>query len=425
MSPKGPGARGPGPDLRAPALSVWERATGLALGEEPIAGDVTLATRAERRAAPAADARRGVRCALDAVLARALSYSPCVVSFSGGRDSSVVLAAATAVARREGLALPIPVTLRFTAVAPAGESHWQEMVISHLGLTDWQKVEIGDELDLIGPVARDALNTHGLLWPPNAHVHVPILDRARAGCVLTGWDGDGLFGAWRWARAQAILHHQRSPRPRDALRVALALAPARARARWMRPPVLDAVGWVRDSARADLAALVRGDAAREPRQWDRRIGYYQRRRYLHLGQSSLELLGQARSVTVCHPFLDPGFLAALARAGGAAGVGDRTHAIRALFADLLPAPLIARRSKAEFTGVLWSGESRAFAATWTGQGINPDLVDAGRLTSEWAATKPRFGANTMLQQAWLAAQARNPAGPQVPSVVNRHPTRRR
>jgi hypothetical protein len=149
---------------------------------------------------------------------------------------------------------------------------------------------------------------------------------------------------------------------------------------------------------------VRADAAREPRQWDQRIGYYQRRRYLHLGQSSLGLLGQARGVIVCHPFLDQGFLAELAREGGAAGLGDRTHVIRALFADLLPAPLIARRSKAEFTGVLWSGESRAFAAACTGRGIDPDLVDADRLTSEWATPKPRFGANTLLQQAWLAAQ---------------------
>ena len=42
----------------------------------------------------------------DAVLP-AVSRPPCVVTFSGGRDSSLVLAVATRVARREGLPDPI------------------------------------------------------------------------------------------------------------------------------------------------------------------------------------------------------------------------------------------------------------------------------------------------------------------------------
>src|SRR4051794_15301588 len=255
-------------DLRAPELTRWERATGLALG----------ADRSQHRPL-LGRSDRSPRGALAAELTEALASSPCVVSFSGGRDSSAVLAAAVEVARREGLPEPVPVTLRFPGVASTEESRWQELVVAHLRVGDWERIEIRDELDLLGPVARSALTTHGLLWPPNAYVHVPIIDRARGGCVLTGLDGDGLFGDWRWARAQAFLHARVRPERRDALRVALALAPPLARRRWMRPPVLNVVPWLRPEARAELARLARADAAREPRRWDRRIAYYKQRRY--------------------------------------------------------------------------------------------------------------------------------------------------
>src|SRR5215212_1324990 len=50
--------------------------------------------------------------ALEEAVLPALTQPPCLVSFSGGRDSSSVLAAATRAARREGLPAPVPVTLR-------------------------------------------------------------------------------------------------------------------------------------------------------------------------------------------------------------------------------------------------------------------------------------------------------------------------
>ncbi|MGO9960672.1 MAG: asparagine synthase-related protein [Solirubrobacteraceae bacterium] len=390
-----PGVRSvPSDDLRASALTRWERATGLALGEEP--GDATDGVGGDGDGDP--------RAALVAFLVTMLARDRCVVSFSGGRDSSAVLAVATEVARREGLPLPVPVTLRFPGVGSTEESRWQELVVAHLGISDWERITIGDELDLIGTVARGVLGTHGLLWPPNAHVHVPILDRARGACVLTGWDGDGLFGLWRWARAQAVVHGRARPQPRDVLRVPLALAPPRARRRWMRPHVLSAVPWVRDGARAELDDWARADAAREPRRWDRRLAYYRRRRYVRLTVRSLDLLGRARGVTVAHPLLAPGFLAALARDGGSRGYGDRAGAMRALFGDLLPSEVIVRRAKAEFGRALWSGESRAFATGWTGAGVDLALVDPDRLRREWTRPSPRFGANTLLQQAWLAAR---------------------
>jgi asparagine synthetase B (glutamine-hydrolysing) len=382
-------------EVRAAELSRWERATGLAIGSDPSQGDQLLPRSQEHP-----------RAALAAELVSALACSPCVVSFSGGRDSSAVLAAAVEVARREGLPDPVPVTLRFPGVATTDESEWQELVIRHLRVSEWERIVVRDELDLLGPVARAALTAHGLLWPPNAYVHVPILERAHGGCVITGFDGDGLFGYWRWAHAQSVLHRRVRPEPRDALRVGLALAPARVRLRWMRPDVVATTPWLRAEARAELAKHARADAAREPRTWDRRITYYRRRRYLRLTVRSLELLAAKRGVEVRHPLLAPTFLTALASDGGRAGYGDRTAAMRALFADVLPLDLLTRPRKAEFGRALWRSEARAFAESWDGTGVDDELVDPEGVRVAWSVPSPWFGANTLLHLAWLAAQCR-------------------
>ena len=68
-------------------------------------------------------------------------------------------------------------------------------MVAHLGLADWQRIEITEELDLVGPVAAAMLRRHGLLWPPNVHFLFPLLKAARGGALLTGVGGDQLF-AW-------------------------------------------------------------------------------------------------------------------------------------------------------------------------------------------------------------------------------------
>src|SRR4051794_22650674 len=65
--------------------------------------------------------------ALERGLLRALRRPPCVVSFSGGRDSSAVLALAVDVARRHGLPEPVPVAMRFAGAPAADERRWQEL----------------------------------------------------------------------------------------------------------------------------------------------------------------------------------------------------------------------------------------------------------------------------------------------------------
>ncbi len=118
--------------------------------------------------------RTDPRAAMERGLLEPLRRGPCLVSFSGGRDSSAVLAVATSVARREGLPLPIPATLRFPGAKDSAESEWQESVVAHLGLQDWIRLETTDELDCVGPVASASLARHGLLWPSNAHFHAPL-----------------------------------------------------------------------------------------------------------------------------------------------------------------------------------------------------------------------------------------------------------
>ncbi len=124
--------------------------------------------------------------ALERRILPALERPPCLVSFSGGRDSSAVLAVAARLARRNGLPAPVPATLRFRGAERSAEDEWQEHVVAHVEVADWVRIEAEHELDCLGPVATQALRRHGLLWPPNAHFHVPLLQAAGGGSLLTG-----------------------------------------------------------------------------------------------------------------------------------------------------------------------------------------------------------------------------------------------
>ena len=77
-------------------------------------------------------------------------------------------------------------------------------------------------------------------------------------------------------------------------------------------------------------------------------------------------LGADRDVMVGSPLIDVRYLAALGRAGGRRGWGDRTETMRALFGDLLPDDVIARRSKATFSGPFFGPDTQAFARRWDG-----------------------------------------------------------
>ena len=342
------------------------------------------------------------REAFDDALRRALLRPPCLVSFSGGRDSSAVLAAGAALARREGLALPVPVTYRFPGVASTREDEWQEEVVRHVGLVDWVRIAVTDELDSVGPVAQAVLRRHGVLWPFNAHLHVPLLERAGGDTLMTGVGGDELFGPQRWRVAQAVLTGRARPRARHVRTVGLALAPVPVRravlARrheirwpWLRPHVEARV----HRARADWQA-------RMPLRWDAAVGWWwQSRTRLVLAQTKA-VLGADSDTQVVQPFLEPTVLASAARLFGRHGPSDRTTALRALFGDVLPDRVLARRSKATFNGAFFADHSRAFAARWSGGGIDATLVDPDEVAAVWNAVRPDPRSFSLMQAAWLA-----------------------
>jgi asparagine synthetase B (glutamine-hydrolysing) len=352
-------------------LSPLEIASGLVLGEAQKQPALTGSS-------PGVEPR----AALEHALLPPLRRSPCLVSFSGGRDSSAILAVATQLARREGLPPPVPVTLRFGDDPASEESRWQELVLRELAIDDWQRIEVGGELGVLGRVARGAIERQGLLWPPNIHVLVPLLVAAAGGSLITGVGGDELLSG--------------PPRLRRALLPALI---RRARARrsvsidlpWLRPPALSAL-------RSALAL----EEADKPVRWGRWVAWEAGRRPFEVLQDSSDALAVDAGTELVHAFLDPGFVAALAAHRSRPRGAARTEVLHALLEGLLSDAVLLRTHKADFTRALWGDEAREFAAGWNGEGPPGELVDAPRLRQIWAAERPDFRSATALQAAWLA-----------------------
>jgi asparagine synthase (glutamine-hydrolysing) len=75
--------------------------------------------------------------------------------------------------------------------------------------------------------------------------------------------------------------------------------------------------------------------------------------------------------------------------------------MNALARDLLPTEVLGRKSKASFNRIFFGQESRAFAAGWSGRGLDDTLVDPEALRSEWLSEVPDFRTSLLLQSAWL------------------------
>lgn len=297
--------------------------------------------------------------ALERAVLPALANAPCLVSFSGGTDSSLVLAAATRVARREGLADPVPITWRFDDAPRADESAWQERVVAELGLGEWERLQAhGDELDLVGPIAARVLAEHGVRYPANAFLHEPLLRRAAGGTLLTGVGGDQLLSPRRRNRFE--------PAPwlrRDAQREARRLHLRERRASLFRPHVRFAT----------------------------------RRREVTVGQTTLQAMAAAAGAGVASPLLDPAVVAAVAQAGR---FKSRLAALHALFGELLPAPLHERRDKALFHEVFWREPTRAAIRGWDGGGL-PAVVDPDALRAVWSSPDPDRRTALLVQAIWV------------------------
>jgi hypothetical protein len=315
--------------------------------------------------------------ALERVITRALQRPPCLVSFSGGHDSSLILAAATRAARREQLPLPVPVTWRVTAAPRAEESAWQEAVVDALQVTDWIRLPAGDDLDFVGPVATDVLGRHGLLHPANAYFHAPLLKEAAGGTLVTGVGGDQMLG--------------RLPRPR--------------RPWWWYHRVGSAMpfSWLRPWAARRVRHGLRREHRARPARYESRPAWAADRRDLELTRRSLALLGRDTDTDVVHPLLDPEFMTAICcfgvspeRAGGRAGL------LRQVFSGSYPEAALRPRPKATFAEVFWRCHTRLLLAAWDGGGVDTAVIDPARLRSEWDRPQPDLCTAMLAQQVWLA-----------------------
>lgn len=350
------------------------------------------------------------RAVLERLLTTALRQEPCVVAFSGGRDSSALLALAVNVARRQGLALPVPVTRRFVGHADADESDWQELVIRHLGLTDWVRLHLHDDCDLLGPYASRLLRAHGPYWPAAAHTIIPVLEVARGGTVLTGEGGDEVFGI---RRATPLRHLVSGASRRAAALQALpwTVGPRSVRARWLTR-VLQAETpdpWLTREGQREVARLTTNQELDEPLSWrasTRQLA--DRRSWVH-GAATLDRVALAYDVSLHHPLLEPSFLDALASSGTLVGPVSRPEAMRALFAHVLPDTVVRRRSKATFNTALFTEKSRRFAEQWTGSGVDLRLIDVEGLHAAWSNSPPNGRTFALLQSAWLNTAMTGPA----------------
>lgn len=343
-----------------------------------------------------ADPALSMRAALEHAVLNALRRPPCVVSFSGGRDSSAVLAIATSVADREGLPRPLPVTLRFADDSASQETEWQETVVRHLHLADWQRIDLGTEIDVVGPYADTVLRRHGLLYPLNTHFHLPVLDHAREGSLLTGIGGDEVLSAARFRHLNAVLRRKERPRPRDLLSLVAAYGP-----RWIARAAVTRrdpyhLSWLTRSANRDLGRWRARSIAEQEVRWDRWItrSWWSERGRVQ-GERSIAAVAADVGAIAIHPFSDPSFLVTAARERGALGFRSRREALDILAGDLLPPGHSSRTSKASFNHSFFGPQSRALAAAWDGSGMDLTVVDPPALRQAWQ--QPRVDARSQ----WL------------------------
>lgn len=350
------------------------------------------------------------RTVVEGLVRRALLRPPCVIAFSGGRDSSAVLALATTIARREGLAEPIPVTRRFPGIPTTDETDWQELVIRHLELDEWQKVEFGAQFDLVGPLAAPMLLAHGVIWTPLFYSYQAVLPFARGGSLLDGEGGDQLFDhSYRAYAIADLLRGRVRPSRRSLRRVAVTLAPRPLLRSKYRRRVTSFMPWLRSEAAEQAAEELWATETAEPRTYPRAARWRLTSRSSVAGRQTIRYMADAQDVLHLSPLWDPAFVDAVVTSRGMAGFASRTEAMRRYFGDLLPPPILERETKSSFGAAAFGATSKAFVDQWDGTGVPDKLVDSGVLRREWARESPNGLSFALLQAAWLSAQRQRPA----------------
>jgi len=321
-----------------------------------------------------------------------------------------LLAVLSGVARREQLDPPVALTVRWDDDPSSDEGEWQETVIKALAVTDWEIVRPGDDLDLLGPVATQTLERHGLLWPAPAYAFLPMIQRATGGVLVTGEGGDEVFGLWSPAAVWSKLRRRSRPRVRELLGLAATLTPPAISVPLWRRRERPYQDWLTPAAFGAVHRAIAAELASEGPWWDHYLAATLRRRSVGLLIETLDRLSAAVGARFAAPLLSPAFVASLAAAGGRTGLGGRTEMMTTVFGSVLPPAILRRTSKATFGGVFWGPESRRFADSWDGRGLDLALVEPSSLRRAWLAPLPVYGAALPLHAAWLSGRERTDGG---------------
>lgn len=347
------------------------------------------------------------RAGLERALLPALRRAPCVIAFSGGRDSSALLAVAAHLARRESLPDPLPVTHDFAGSTRADESAYQESLVRELGLRDWVRLRERDSCEILGPPARRGLLRHGLLWPATLHSTAPMIALAAGGgSLVTGQGGDEVLGTHRLSglnRLVASGYHRRK-----AMGTLLASSsPLRVRQHQVLRMVRshgDPFAYLPPAVAAEANSRIARDQASAPLRWNHAVLRVARRRAARVSATNLQQLCGEADVTYHEPLLDSAFLKPLARAGGMRGWASRTDVMRYLFEDVLTERICTRLDKADLSAEIVGATTRDFLATWDGTGVDSELVDVDSFRALATRPNPPFTALLLVQAAWLATQ---------------------
>lgn len=354
------------------------------------------------------------RLALRDVLRTIIDTTPVFVSFSGGRDSSAVLAVATSVAREHGRPLPVPITYRYPGNAEANEDEWQELVLRHLGVTERVVVTITGQQRLLSENAQESMARRGLVWPPSLNLQHEMFDRVRGGVLLTGEGGDEMFIGRRSApvaRLRRTIQRKQRPRLRVVSDAARALLP---RGRQVRTEVEETwarvAPWLRGPAREQFIEAIAEDFV-EPLRWDRSIRRTIRRPLARAIYHNMDLVARDYDIRLVHPLLAPEFVSAWIDEGGRWGFTGRTAAMRHAFADVLPEPILGRSTKSFFNAARMGPFERSFARQWSGTGLDLEHVDAELLREAWLNEDFIGRSDSALMAAWMASEGLPLDGP--------------
>lgn len=355
------------------------------------------ATRAPRSAVPRPTGRRSLWAALCAEIEAAVDDRPVYVEFSGGCDSSVVLAAAAAVCRRVGHADPVPVTFRFPEYPETDESTFQNGVVEALGLTTWQLFQSPD-MELLGAPALAAQESLGLAWPPQVFTRAAIWGQLEPGVLLTGEGGDEVFGP---PLINPLRSFASAARRRDVVAAAraarLAVMGPSQRAQFIvsSNPLGWEVPWLSTELRREVFALAAQEAAQEPIRRASWARWYLRAPSVHRMESNLRWFGASFGLDVRCPLMAPGVVWAAVDALPPYRRRNRTELLHAAFADTVPGVARSRTSKIHLTRPFFGRSTKAFAAHWDGSGLPPG-VDAAWLRHEWLTSDEPHAGSAML-----------------------------